>query len=137
MMSQSLIGKFFTIPFLLIPTVYFIYCNPLICVHNARHARSYPWDFQTNSLPHLKCRLARLHSYYFRPDVFRPRGPLHSEAAHDQPRLRIAFFWTRLLPSFSSSTHAVVQKAADVITTVSAATTTMSAALVSSTSDQD
>jgi protein transport protein SEC20 len=46
--------------------------------------------------------------------------------------LRIAFFWTRLLPSSSSSTRAVVQKAAEVVTTASATTTTVSAVLASS-----
>lgn len=46
--------------------------------------------------------------------------------------LRIAFFWTRLLPSSSSSTCAVVQKAAEVVTTASATTTTVSAVLASS-----
>jgi protein transport protein SEC20 len=47
--------------------------------------------------------------------------------------LRIAFFWTRLLPSSGSSTRAVVQKAAEVVTTASATTTTsVSAVLVSS-----
>ncbi|KAG2091654.1 Sec20-domain-containing protein [Suillus discolor] len=46
--------------------------------------------------------------------------------------LRIAFFWTRLLPSSGSSTRAVVQKAGEVVTTVSAATTVASAVLVSS-----
>ncbi|KAG2353586.1 hypothetical protein BDR07DRAFT_1454463 [Suillus spraguei] len=52
--------------------------------------------------------------------------------------LRIAFFWTRLLPSSGSSTHAVVQKAGDVITaTVTAATTATSAVLASSISSQD
>ncbi|KAG1833264.1 hypothetical protein DFJ58DRAFT_822439 [Suillus subalutaceus] len=34
--------------------------------------------------------------------------------------LRIAFFWTRLLPSSGSSTRAVVQKAGEVVTTASA-----------------
>ncbi|KAG1898636.1 Sec20-domain-containing protein [Suillus fuscotomentosus] len=46
--------------------------------------------------------------------------------------LRIAFFWTRLLPSSTSSTRSVVQKAGEVVTSVSAATTTVSAILVSS-----
>ncbi|KAG2049781.1 Sec20-domain-containing protein [Suillus hirtellus] len=46
--------------------------------------------------------------------------------------LRIAFFWTRLLPSSTSSTRAVVQKAGEVVMSVSAATTTASAVLVSS-----
>ncbi|KAG1839368.1 hypothetical protein C8R48DRAFT_838456 [Suillus tomentosus] len=46
--------------------------------------------------------------------------------------LRIAFFWTRLLPSATSSTRAVVQKAGEVVMSVSAATTTASAVLVSS-----
>ncbi|KAG1770234.1 Sec20-domain-containing protein [Suillus occidentalis] len=46
--------------------------------------------------------------------------------------LRIAFFWTRLLPSSGSSTRAVVQKAAEVVTTASATTTTVSAVLASS-----
>ncbi|KAG1805604.1 Sec20-domain-containing protein [Suillus variegatus] len=41
--------------------------------------------------------------------------------------LRIAFFWTRLLPSSTSSTHAVVQKAGEVVSTVSAATTGLNA----------
>ncbi|KAG1876341.1 hypothetical protein F4604DRAFT_694371 [Suillus subluteus] len=34
--------------------------------------------------------------------------------------LRIAFFWTRLLPNSGSSTRAVVQKAGEVVTTASA-----------------
>ncbi|KAG2336751.1 hypothetical protein BDR05DRAFT_1011608, partial [Suillus weaverae] len=46
--------------------------------------------------------------------------------------LRIAFFWTRLLPSSGSSTRAVVQKAVEVVTTASATTTTVSAVLASS-----
>lgn len=46
--------------------------------------------------------------------------------------LRIAFFWTRLLPSSGSSTRAVVQKAAEVVTTASTTTTTVSAVLASS-----
>jgi len=46
--------------------------------------------------------------------------------------LRIAFFWTKLLPSSTSSTRAVVQKAGEVVTSVSAAATTVSAVLVSS-----
>jgi protein transport protein SEC20 len=51
--------------------------------------------------------------------------------------LRIAFFWTRLLPSSGSSTRAVVQKAAEVVTTASATTTTASAVLASSIGGRD
>ncbi|KAG1845726.1 Sec20-domain-containing protein [Suillus subalutaceus] len=51
--------------------------------------------------------------------------------------LRIAFFWTRLLPSSGTSTRAVVQKAGEVVTTASAATTAASAVLASSIGGQD
>ncbi|KAG1745312.1 Sec20-domain-containing protein [Suillus lakei] len=45
--------------------------------------------------------------------------------------LRIAFFWTRLLPSSGSSTREVVQKAGEVVTTASASTAAASAVLAS------
>jgi protein transport protein SEC20 len=51
--------------------------------------------------------------------------------------LRIAFFWTRLLPSSSSSTRAVVQKAGEAAMTASAATAAASAVLASSIAGQD
>ncbi|KAG2031812.1 hypothetical protein BDR03DRAFT_904493 [Suillus americanus] len=51
--------------------------------------------------------------------------------------LRIAFFWTRLLPRSGSSTRAVVQKAGEVVTTASAATTAASAVLASCIGGQD
>ena len=40
--------------------------------------------------------------------------------------LRIAFFWTRLLPSSGSSMHAVVQKGGEVVATASASTAAVS-----------
>ncbi|KAG1804142.1 Sec20-domain-containing protein [Suillus variegatus] len=41
--------------------------------------------------------------------------------------LRIALFWTRLLPGLGSSTRGVVQKTGEAVTTVSAATTGLNA----------
>ncbi|KAG2147871.1 uncharacterized protein EDB93DRAFT_1226391 [Suillus bovinus] len=51
--------------------------------------------------------------------------------------LRIAFFWTRLLPSSGSSTRSVVQKAGEVVATASAATAAASSVLASSIGGQD
>ncbi|KAG2139308.1 hypothetical protein DEU56DRAFT_800619 [Suillus clintonianus] len=51
--------------------------------------------------------------------------------------LRIAFFWTRILPSSGLSTRAVVQKAGEVVTTASASTAAASAVLASLIGGQD
>ncbi|KAG0704928.1 Sec20-domain-containing protein [Suillus ampliporus] len=51
--------------------------------------------------------------------------------------LRIAFFWTRLLPSSSSNTLAVVQKAGEVVASASASTAAASTMLASLIAGQD
>ncbi|KAG2337566.1 hypothetical protein BDR05DRAFT_1063187 [Suillus weaverae] len=51
--------------------------------------------------------------------------------------LRIAFFWTRLLPSSCAGGHVVVQKAREVMVTASASTATVSVVLASLIGSQD
>ncbi|KAG1876226.1 hypothetical protein F4604DRAFT_686814 [Suillus subluteus] len=83
-LSSQLLGKFFLS----------INCNSPIRVHNTRLTRSHPWYLQTTYYHTRKDRLARSHSHNFRP-----RHPLHTEAAHHRLRATYRLFLDEVCPA--------------------------------------